>query len=251
MNPADAWEHFGRKEPYYGVLTDPRFATVTPGEPEWHTFFETGESDVARAFAIIRQELRPDFKPVRALDFGCGVGRVLLPLAGHCAHAIGLDVSQAMLAEARLNAGRRGIGNVTFQSVAGAVLPDTGTYDFLHSYIVFQHIPVRPGLALLEHLVTRLEAGGIGAVHLLFDQTGPERWRRFRDQHLPLWHRYNKWRQKLPMDRPAMQMNGYPMRQVLDILRDHDCHRLHLRFTDHAGHRGGMLFFAKEPQAII
>jgi SAM-dependent methyltransferase len=37
----------------------------------------------------------------RALDLGCGIGRLLPPLAQSCALAVGVDVSAGMLAEAR------------------------------------------------------------------------------------------------------------------------------------------------------
>jgi SAM-dependent methyltransferase len=37
----------------------------------------------------------------RVLDLGCGIGRMLPALAQHCAHVVGLDISERMLAEAK------------------------------------------------------------------------------------------------------------------------------------------------------
>jgi SAM-dependent methyltransferase len=44
----------------------------------------------------------------RALDLGCGIGRMLPPLAQACALAVGVDVSAGMLAEARRRCTGRG-----------------------------------------------------------------------------------------------------------------------------------------------
>jgi hypothetical protein len=35
-----------------------------------------------------------------------------------------------------------------------------GKYDFIHSYIVFQHIPVERGKRIFEKLLAHLETGG-------------------------------------------------------------------------------------------
>jgi len=51
----------------------------------------------------------------RALDVGCGAGRVTLWLAPRAKHAVGLDRDRAALAEARRLAEVAGVGNVEFQ----------------------------------------------------------------------------------------------------------------------------------------
>jgi len=43
----------------------------------------------------------------RVLDFGCGIGRLAIALAGEAADVLGLDVSAGMVAEARRRAGDR------------------------------------------------------------------------------------------------------------------------------------------------
>ena len=44
----------------------------------------------------------------RVLELGCGTGRVLIPLAPHCAEIVGIDISQAMLRVCREKLARAG-----------------------------------------------------------------------------------------------------------------------------------------------
>lgn len=76
----------------------------------------------------------------RVLEIGCGIGRLLRPLAGRVARAVGVDVSAEMLARARDYC--EGLPNVELELTDGGLdfLPDAG-FDFVFSHIVFQHLP--------------------------------------------------------------------------------------------------------------
>ena len=50
----------------------------------------------------------------RALDFGCGIGRATIPLAGHFDEVVGVDVAPGMIEQARSNALAAGSDNVRF-----------------------------------------------------------------------------------------------------------------------------------------
>ena len=100
----------------------------------------------------------------RALDFGCGVGRLALPLAQRCAHLHGLDVSPEVLAEADRNAKRLGLTNVEW-SDASRLAELAGTYDLAISMYVFQHIPSREGERIFATILAGLAPDGVGAIH--------------------------------------------------------------------------------------
>jgi cyclopropane fatty-acyl-phospholipid synthase-like methyltransferase len=76
----------------------------------------------------------------RVLEIGCGVGRLLRPLAGRVARIVGVDVSGGMLDRARDYC--EGLPNVELELTDGSLdfLPDAG-FDFAFSHIVFQHLP--------------------------------------------------------------------------------------------------------------
>jgi SAM-dependent methyltransferase len=75
------------------------------------------------------------------LDLGCGIGRMTRALAARFAVVYGLDVSGEMIARARENL--KECANVRFEVGSGVDLSnfEGGMFDFVFSYITFQHIP--------------------------------------------------------------------------------------------------------------
>ena len=142
-NTDKAWQRFGKIAPYFAVLAHPRFSAAAKDGETRREFFTSGAEHVERLFAIIRETIDPEFAPRRALDFGCGVGRVTIPLARRVAQVVGVDVSDSMLDEANKNCEEAGVRNVTLIKSDDSLENLSGDFDFLHSFIVFQHIPAR------------------------------------------------------------------------------------------------------------
>ncbi|WP_454061346.1 methyltransferase domain-containing protein [Candidatus Nitrospira salsa] len=80
------------------------------------------------------------------LDIGCGVGRVLKPLASHFQHLIGIDISGEMIAHSKqwLNE----LNNVETRETSGVDLHPfrNESFDLVYSFVAFQHMP-RPVFA--------------------------------------------------------------------------------------------------------
>src|ERR1700719_4895750 len=171
MSTDIAWEEWGRRDPYFGVITDPKFRSAGLNENAKREFFESGESHVHGVLATIRKHIDPGFAPRTALDFGCGVGRLLMPFAKISQEVVGLDVSPSMLREAQRNCDEQGLQNVRLFRSDDALSTLTGPFDLIHSCIVFQHIPVERGRALFEKLLQHLRSGGVGAIHLTYSKT--------------------------------------------------------------------------------
>ena len=98
----------------------------------------------------------------RALEIGCGPGRLLLPLSRHFGEIHGIDVSAAMvrLAERNLAA----VAHAHVHASDGTDLARfAGEYfDFVYSYAVFQHIPSREVVVnYLQETRRVLKTGGI------------------------------------------------------------------------------------------
>lgn len=144
------WEEIGRTNPYYGVLTDPRFKSDNLTEEVLADFFRSGAHGIAQEADWLKGRYS-DFAPKSALDFGCGVGRLTRALAAITGDTFGVDISDSMLAEARRN--------VPEGAMFGRELPDRA-FDWIVSLIVFQHIPPERGYPLLKALMARLASGG-------------------------------------------------------------------------------------------
>jgi hypothetical protein len=50
---------------------------------------------------------------------------------------------------------------------------------------------------------------------------------------------------------PVMQMNAYSVTRLIDFLREAGCREIHLRFSDHDGARGVLLFARKSDAPIF
>jgi SAM-dependent methyltransferase len=264
-----AWEEWGQRDPYFGVITNPRFRRRELTAEARQEFFRSGELHVDHVFDLIRRRIRPDFAPKRVLDFGCGVGRTLLRFAALAAEVIGVDVSSTMLLEARRNCEAHGARNVQLLMSDDSLSCLAGDFDLVYSCIVFQHIPVERGRAIFARLLRLLRRGGVGAVHLTYAKSYfPET---YGVPPLPVVeparNRSKRRRAPSPAEIPAqpgangvlpdpeMQMNSYPLSEMLFSLQSSGVRRFHAEFTDHGGELGVFLFFQRpvddhEPPAV-
>ena len=246
-DPDRDWERLGRADPYFAVLSDERFHRGRMADADRDAFFDSGRAHVARVLDIVRERLDPGFAPARALDFGCGVGRVLLPLAERCAEVTGVDVSEAMLAEARRNCHDAGATNVRLVASDDALSRVEGSFDLVHSYIVLQHVPVRRGERFVALLAERLAPGGVGVFHVTYTRPLSPLgrvlyWARTR---VPGAHALLNVALGRARDSPLMQVNAYSVTRLLELLRARGCGEVLVRFSEHAGSRGVLLFCRK------
>ena len=101
-----------------------------------------------------------DFKPKSALDFGCGVGRLLIPLARICGQAVGVDVADDMLALARKHIVETNVD----ASVYGSI-PER-QFDWVNTFIVLQHIPPLRGYEIIRQLWHATAPNGVFSFHV-------------------------------------------------------------------------------------
>ena len=98
----------------------------------------------------------------RALEIGCGPGRLMRPLSRHFAQIHGVDVSDEMIALAREKLSD--IPNAFPQVTDGSSLAQFAdeSFDFVYSYAVFQHIPSRDVVFSYLHEARRvMKTGGL------------------------------------------------------------------------------------------
>src|SRR6478752_3723124 len=95
------WDSLGHSNPMWAILTTPESQHWDPEE-----FFRTGEREVAAEFAYL-ESLDVELVRGRALDFGCGLGRLTQPLADRFDEAVGVDIAASMIEGAR-TANKRG-----------------------------------------------------------------------------------------------------------------------------------------------
>ncbi len=254
MNSTDKnWEKFGRQDPYFGVLSHDEYKKSKNNSINSEQFFATGQSHVDACLSIIRSYLKPSFSPKRAVDFGCGVGRVAAPMGRIVEEVVAVDVSESMLREAEGNFLRAGLTNIKTALSDDDLSNLNGSFDFIHSFIVFQHIPVLRGEKILSGLVERLSEGGIGAIHLTYGAKASllRLIARSARKNIPLFINLENILRRRAFSYPAMQMNNYKLDKIFSLLQDRGCHKIHMRFSEHSGHLGVFIFFEKKTENLF
>jgi SAM-dependent methyltransferase len=150
----DEWNERAREDAHYYVA----FGRQRQDDAE---FFATA-TDVLRGLRAEMRHLRGPSRERKALEIGCGPGRLMRPLSADFSEIHGIDVSDEMI---RLAAEKlRGIPNAHVHHAARSDLSlfADESFDFIYSYAVFQHIPSREVvLGYLTEARRVLKPGGV------------------------------------------------------------------------------------------
>jgi len=242
------WEYFGETNPYFAVSTFDKFKSENLDDAALVDFFESGEEYVERIWQEIESNFQPNFKPRKAIDFGCGVGRITLPIAKRCEAVIGIDISENMLKEARQNSEKFNLNNVDFVKGDNDLTKVSGQFDFIHSFIVFQHIKPKIGEEIFKKFVEMLSDGGIGVLHFTYfnNQSSVAQKIRFSIYRDFSWtYKFRNFIRK--QNEHLIPMYLYNLNRLLLILQENDCHKCQIRFSQH-GAEGAVLFFQKRKE---
>jgi cyclopropane fatty-acyl-phospholipid synthase-like methyltransferase len=129
----DLWERFAVENAEGAILTDEGFGQ---GEPDIDRFFVLGERDAT----LILEQVKPWIRNTdTAVEIGCGVGRLAIPMAQHFRRVVAIDVSRTMLDKCGANCADRGVVNV-FPVVSTDAGPSAFSADLVYSHLVFQHL---------------------------------------------------------------------------------------------------------------
>jgi glycosyltransferase involved in cell wall biosynthesis/ubiquinone/menaquinone biosynthesis C-methylase UbiE len=152
-----SWDRFGAEDPFWAVLTHPEKKGGKWSEAE---FFETGRQDIRAALERIRTLGLP-LKHEKALDFGCGPGRLTQALAEHFQEVHGVDIAPSMIAKAHaLNQyGSRCLYHLNEEP--DLRLFDVNTFDMVYSWLVLQHMPKQLTLGYISEFARVTKPGGV------------------------------------------------------------------------------------------
>lgn len=162
-----AWGMLGEDDPLWAILSQPekRGGGWNPDE-----FFASGELEISLLHEICAILKLPSERR-RALDFGCGVGRLSRALAARYADVIGVDISASMIAHARrLN---QAIPNLRFVENATNDLAfvETASVDLLYSVITLQHVAPALQRSYIREFMRVLAPGGLAVFQVAVAHT--------------------------------------------------------------------------------
>ena len=242
------WRAISGSHPYWAVLSHERYRGATLDAGAKAAFFESGERQIATLLGFVKRHLQPDFVARRVLDFGCGVGRLLLPLARLAEVAVGVDVAPHMIALCRANLAEAGLDHARVVQSDDALGGVSGPFDLVNSLILLQHIPPARGYRLIARLLDLLAVGGVGSLQLTYakerrylpnEAARARYYRRDGDTLRDLW----------PLDaepaQGAIRMYDYDLNQVMLMISAVAGHPILVLPSHDDGHAGTQFVFGR------
>jgi len=249
-NADKEWEKYGKHDPYFGVVSHDKFRTINLTDENKQEFFKSEFYYIDDVLEKIRQHIDQTFTIKKALDFGCGVGRLVIPLANIAQEVTGVDVSDSMLNEAKKNCEAKSINNVDFVKSDDRLSLLNGKYDFIHSFIVFQHIPVKRGERILENLIAHLECHGVCVLHFTYARNNKiNKIVTFIIKYIPLSSNFINLIRGRKFFAPQMQMNAYDINRVFLMIQKANISDCYTEFTKHGEYLGIVIYFKKPKTA--
>jgi len=216
-NVQQTFETFGREDPFWAVLSDKRFK-----HNRWdkEAFFATGRREIQAVLDYVAEKGLV-MRKGKALDFGCGVGRLSQAMADHFDQVVGVDIAQPML-DVAADHNRHGehCRYVLNTSEDLGVFEDSG-FDFIYSNITLQHMARQHATRYIAEFFRLARPGGVvvfqipaGAEPIAPGRSAPIRWwatsvrrgsntwRRLRGH----WRRLRR--------RPVAEMHGTPCTEI-------------------------------------
>lgn len=232
------WSAIGDAHPYFGVLTNERY--LNPSSDDIKDFFLSGEKDIDHLSNIIANHFGA-FEPNSALDFGCGVGRLVIPLARRTGRATGVDISEGMLARARIHAADAG-ANIDFVHQ----IPDDAKFDWVNTTVVLQHIPPARGYGIVRKLWAAVADGGMLTLHLTIYKDARHVGELQRDLAAFRYDGETLINYALDDDGDVgMSMYDYDLSRIFQIIDLEDGQAVYMEKTDHGGCHGFRIYIRR------
>ena len=157
------WDDLAVLDPLWSILSNPakRF-----GKWDVEEFFSTGRKEIEEILAEAKALGYP-LRGCRALDFGCGVGRVTRALAEHFAECYGVDISEEMITLAEHLNGHMSKCRFIVNAADDLKIFPGDHFDMVYSNIVLQHLPERNQIeSYISEFVRVVAPGGLVAFQL-------------------------------------------------------------------------------------
>lgn len=208
------YEKFGHDDPLYAVLSEKgtRHGKWDPAE-----FFEHGRREI-REVLKYAQRFGLTLHRGRALDFGCGVGRLTQALADEFELAVGVDIAESMVQRAREYNQHGDRVRYVVNTTDDLRMFESESFDFVYSSITLQHIPPAPAANYILEFFRLLRPEGLVIFHVPDGKPfEPGSWRAglytLRREHLRrLWKRVR--------GKPPVEMHYIAREQVESIIEE-------------------------------
>lgn len=223
------WNAYGAEDPLWAILTVPE---LKGGKWDPDLFFQNGEQEIGEQMAIVKA-LGIELRHGRALDFGCGVGRLTQALCLHFDECHGVDIAPSMIEAARAFNRHGDKCQYHLNEADNLSLFADNQFDFIYTVIVLQHMQPTYSRRYIQEFMRVLAPGGLLVFQLPSSlvnplpahPASPAPPRLSPRQQIHRW--YGRVRHRLtpppppPADKPfqpRMEMHAIPQEEVLTLL---------------------------------
>ena len=166
------WNRLAKENARYFVMTDYGEKIDEP------TFRASGQRDYQMLIEqdkLLRQRLQP-FKTKKALEIGCGIGRLTEFLADNFNEVFGIDISEQMIEHGKKRLANK--NNVRLAATDGLTFPfPDSIFDLVFSFIVFQHMPdIATIRSNIEEISRVLKPNSLAKIQLRGLPTSKKNW---------------------------------------------------------------------------
>ncbi len=238
------WEGLAQKDPYWAVCTHP---DKTGQKWDQASFFLTGKREIDTVFKALEPKgFLPPHRD-RALDFGCGLGRLSRALAAYFKRVDGVDVSKTMVQKARELHQETQWPQLHFhhnEQSSLAFLPDN-SFSLVYTTIVLQHISYPESANYIMEFLRVLTPGGVSIFQVPIEDI----------RTLSLLQRIKstlKIKERLALlgigDGFNMEMNPIPEKDIVNLINTHSGTLLEIYYTNHTdpAFNGEVTFIPRE-----
>jgi len=225
------WDILGKEDPLWAIIT---WEEKRGNKWDLDEFFASGAKEISEVMRYLSR-LHLDGPRERALDFGCGVGRLTRALASYSKKVIGVDIAPSMIARAQALDRERRCDFVVNDRADLSIFQD-GSFDFIYSNIVLQHMRPEYSTGYIREFCRVLAPGGVAVFQLPSKDKPPVTQRSWKDLVRPLipspllrWYRHQyRGRPAGEPDQPPpsharTEMYTVPKAQVLALVERSGC----------------------------
>jgi ubiquinone/menaquinone biosynthesis C-methylase UbiE len=151
------WDKFGKEDPFWAILLDPK-----KRGNKWNIdeFFNTGVQEIDAIMKYI-ESLGIKLPRRRALDFGCGVGRLTQALANYFDEVYGVDIAPSMIELAKKYNRYGDKCKYLLNESDDLKLFSDNFFDFIYTNITLQHMEPGYSKKYIREFVRTLSPGGL------------------------------------------------------------------------------------------
>lgn len=161
------WNIFGKQDPLWAIATWPE---KKGNKWQLQEFFELGEKEIEGVLNDLKMR-GVTIHRGRALDFGCGVGRLTQALASYFDEVIGVDIAPSMVKLASQYNRHGSRCKYYLNEVDDLRVFPGNSFDFIYANIVLQHMIPLYSKSYIREFLRVLRPGGILVFQLPSERT--------------------------------------------------------------------------------